>query len=77
MGTQFHSTRVAIVGVGNVGATCAYALLLRGLATEIVLVDVNKAKAEGEAMDLNPQETEAMCQSARVLKTTLAQLTLE
>jgi L-lactate dehydrogenase len=53
MGTQFHSTRVAIVGVGNVGATCAYALLLRGLATEIVLVDVNKAKAEGEAMDLN------------------------
>jgi L-lactate dehydrogenase len=36
-----------------VGATCAYALLLRGLATEIVLVDVNKAKAEGEAMDLN------------------------
>ena len=35
------------------GATCAYALLLRGLATEIVLVDVNKDKAEGEAMDLN------------------------
>ena len=27
MGTQFHSTRVAIVGVGNVGATCAYARL--------------------------------------------------
>src|SRR5512136_1317126 len=53
MRTQFHSTRVAIIGAGNVGATCAYALLLRGLATEIVLVDVNKAKAEGEAMDLN------------------------
>jgi L-lactate dehydrogenase len=46
-------TRVAIVGVGNVGATFAYALLLSGLAAEIVLVDANHARAEGEAMDLN------------------------
>ena len=46
-------TRVAIVGVGNVGATFAYALLLSGLASEIVLVDANRARAEGEAMDLN------------------------
>jgi L-lactate dehydrogenase len=45
--------RVAVVGVGNVGATFAYALLLSGLAAEIVLIDVNRAKAEGEAMDLN------------------------
>src|SRR5215469_4421596 len=45
--------RVAVVGVGNVGATFAYALLLSGLAAEIVLVDKNHAKAEGEAMDLN------------------------
>src|SRR5882724_12017676 len=45
--------RVAIVGVGNVGATFAYALLLSGLASEIVLIDTNRAKAEGEAMDLN------------------------
>ena len=45
--------RVAIVGTGNVGATFAYALLLSGLAAEIVLIDVNKSKAEGEAMDLN------------------------
>jgi L-lactate dehydrogenase len=47
------STRVAIVGAGNVGATFAYALLLSGLAAEIVLIDANRAKAEGEAMDLN------------------------
>jgi len=46
-------TRVAIVGVGNVGATFAYALLLSGLASEIVLIDANHARAEGEAMDLN------------------------
>ena len=45
--------RVAVVGVGNVGTTFAYALLLSGLAAEIVLVDANRAKAEGEAMDLN------------------------
>ena len=47
------STRVAVVGVGNVGATFAYALLLSGLASEIVLIDAHHAKAEGEAMDLN------------------------
>ncbi len=46
-------TRVAVVGVGLVGSTFAYALLLSGLASEIVLIDVNRERAEGEAMDLN------------------------
>jgi L-lactate dehydrogenase len=46
-------TRIAVVGAGSVGATFAYALLLSGLAAEIVLIDANRAKAEGEAMDLN------------------------
>jgi len=45
-------TKVAIVGAGNVGATAAYALLLSGLAAEIVLIDANTRRAEGEAMDL-------------------------
>jgi L-lactate dehydrogenase len=45
--------RVAVVGVGNVGTTFAYALLLSGMAAEIVLIDANHPKAEGEAMDLN------------------------
>jgi L-lactate dehydrogenase len=45
-------TKVAIVGAGNVGATAAYALLLSGLAAEIVLIDANRKRAEGEAMDL-------------------------
>lgn len=50
-----HSTpiKVAIVGTGNVGSTTAYAILMSGLAAEIVLIDVNVARAEGEAMDLN------------------------
>lgn len=51
--TQPKTARVAIVGVGNVGATFAYTLLLSGLAAEIVLIDENRKKAEGEAMDLN------------------------
>jgi len=49
----FHPTKVAIVGTGNVGSSFAYALLLSGLAAEIVLIDANRSKAEGEAMDLN------------------------
>lgn len=54
MNEQIHRpVRVAVVGAGNVGATFAYALLMSGLASEIVLIDANKRKAEGEVMDLN------------------------
>jgi L-lactate dehydrogenase len=45
--------RVAIVGAGNVGATFAYTLVLSGVAPEIVLIDRDERRAEGEAMDLN------------------------
>ncbi|GAB4205107.1 MAG: L-lactate dehydrogenase [Roseiflexaceae bacterium] len=48
-----HSGKVGLVGVGMVGASFAYALMQRGLATELVIVDVDSARAEGEAMDLN------------------------
>jgi L-lactate dehydrogenase len=48
-----HPGRVAVVGLGKVGSTFAYTLLLSGLASEIVLIDFNRDKAEGEAMDLN------------------------
>lgn len=44
--------RIAIVGAGAVGATLAYALMIRGQADELVLIDINRAKAEGEALDL-------------------------
>ncbi len=46
-------TKIAIVGVGMVGSSFAYSLLLSGLAAEIVLIDANHQRAEGEAMDLN------------------------
>ena len=43
---------VAIVGTGNVGVAAAYALFLGRVATEIILVDMNQRRAEGEALDL-------------------------
>lgn len=46
------TSKVAIIGAGFVGSTAAYALLIDGAASEIALIDVNKEKAEGEAMDL-------------------------
>src|SRR5512144_2284079 len=52
----FSPARVAIVGTGHVGSTFAYALLLSGLAGEIVLIDSDRARAEGEAMDLRHAE---------------------
>jgi len=54
--SESNPIRIAVVGLGNVGATFAYALLLSGMAAEIVLIDKNHAKAEGEAMDLNHTE---------------------
>lgn len=56
MALQSQPVRVVVVGAGNVGATFAYALLFRGLAAEIVLIDANHVRAEGEAMDLNHAE---------------------
>ena len=49
---ESHSSKVAIIGAGFVGSTAAYACLIEGAASEIALIDVNKEKAEGEAMDL-------------------------
>jgi L-lactate dehydrogenase len=45
--------KVAIVGAGFVGSTFAYSLLIHGLVSQIVVIDVNKERAEGEVMDLN------------------------
>ncbi|MFW5888864.1 MAG: L-lactate dehydrogenase [Bacillota bacterium] len=46
-------SKVVIVGTGFVGMSYAYALLNQGTVEELILVDINKDKAEGEAMDLN------------------------
>ena len=46
------NNKVTIIGAGSVGATVAYTLVTTGSVAEIVLIDVNEAKAKGEAMDI-------------------------
>ena len=46
------SRKVTIIGAGNVGATIAYTLSLGTIASEIVLIDINKDKVQGEVMDI-------------------------
>jgi L-lactate dehydrogenase len=52
---QLHvtqSVKIVVIGAGSVGATTAYALLMSGLAAEIVLIDIDAHRAEGEATDM-------------------------
>jgi len=53
--SKVHAARskVAIVGAGNVGSAFAFSLMISGISREIVLIDRNTEKAEGESMDLN------------------------
>lgn len=44
--------KISIIGAGFVGSTTAYTLMLKSLAQEIVLVDINEVKAEAEALDI-------------------------
>ena len=44
--------KIGVVGCGMVGSTSAYALVMSGVGREIVLVDVNRARAEAEANDI-------------------------
>ena len=46
------TNKVTIIGAGSVGATVAYTLVAQGTVSEIVLIDVNEAKAQGEALDI-------------------------
>lgn len=45
-------SKITIIGAGSVGATIAYALSVDDIASEIVLIDVNQDKVEGEVMDI-------------------------
>lgn len=48
-----RGSRVVVVGAGLVGSTFAYALLISGLVSEIIMIDLNPERLEGEVMDLN------------------------
>ena len=62
--------RVAIIGAGHVGSTAAYALMLRALFREIVLIDSNTALAQAEAADLS--DANALARPARIWAGTYA-----
>lgn len=50
--TAIHNRKVAIIGTGNVGASIAYALTIRDLAREIILINRTASRALGEALDI-------------------------
>ena len=45
--------KIVLIGTGMVGMSFAYAALNRNLCDELVLIDINEKRANGEAMDLN------------------------
>lgn len=48
-----RTNKIAIIGAGSVGATIAYACLIRGVGRRLVLYDINKTKVQAEVLDLN------------------------
>ena len=44
--------KAAMIGCGFVGSSSAFALMQSGIFSEMVMIDVNREKAEGEAMDI-------------------------
>ena len=44
--------KISIIGTGSVGSTIAYTLTVMGIASEIVMIDINNEKALGEALDI-------------------------
>ncbi len=51
---RFHdgAKKAAIIGAGYVGSTIAYAMVVRDVASEIILIDIDRKKVEGEALDI-------------------------
>ena len=45
-------SKITVIGAGSVGATIANDLMVQGIASEIVLIDINKERAFGEALDI-------------------------
>ncbi len=50
---RINQRKIAVVGCGFVGATCAFTLMQSGMFSEMVLIDLNQKRAEGEAMDIS------------------------
>ncbi len=57
--------KIGIIGAGNVGSATAFALVLRGIAREVILIDTNKEKAIAEALDISHATTFAYASVVR------------
>lgn len=62
-------TKIAIIGTGSVGATTAYACLMRNITAEIMLVDVDEIDCKGEVLDLS--DALSFSQTSKVSQSTL------
>lgn len=51
--TPTRHTRIAVIGTGMVGSSFAYAAMIKGLAAELILIDADEGREEGEVMDLS------------------------
>lgn len=65
------STKIAIIGTGAVGATTAYACMMRNIAAEIMLIDIDEAKCKGEVFDLS--DALSFSATSKLEQTTFAQ----
>ncbi len=53
MNTATNKSKIVVVGAGKVGASVAYTIMMNNLTSEIVLVDVDRGRARGEALDIS------------------------
>src|SRR3990172_4455903 len=53
MDKNMKHSKIAVIGAGTVGSTTAYALLLKNIVAEIILVDIDEARCHGEILDLS------------------------
>jgi len=70
--TKYISTghaKIAVIGTGFVGATAAYALMLKNITAELILVDIDEKRCEGEVLDLS--DALSFCSAYHVCKGTL------
>ena len=44
--------KITVIGSGSVGSTIAYTVTVKGIASEVVMIDINQAKSSGEALDI-------------------------
>jgi len=63
---QELTNTITIIGAGSVGSTCAYTLMMQNIVKEIILVDIDHLKLEGEVLDLSDAKNFTRTSSIRM-----------